>query len=36
MKTFTLLWKGIPTKPIAFNASESAVCDLSLSGRSVI
>uniref|UniRef100_A0A669AZY7 PA14 domain-containing protein n=1 Tax=Oreochromis niloticus TaxID=8128 RepID=A0A669AZY7_ORENI len=25
MKTFTLLWGGIPTKPIAFNASESEV-----------
>lgn len=26
MKTFTLLWGGIPTKPIAFNASKSEVC----------
>uniref|UniRef100_A0A3Q2VVI1 PKHD1 like 1, tandem duplicate 2 n=1 Tax=Haplochromis burtoni TaxID=8153 RepID=A0A3Q2VVI1_HAPBU len=25
MKTFTLLWGGIPTKPIAFNASKSEV-----------
>uniref|UniRef100_A0A8C2XEQ6 PKHD1 like 1, tandem duplicate 2 n=1 Tax=Cyclopterus lumpus TaxID=8103 RepID=A0A8C2XEQ6_CYCLU len=25
MKTFTLLWGGIPTKPIAFNATESEV-----------
>ncbi|XP_030597029.1 PKHD1 like 1, tandem duplicate 1 [Archocentrus centrarchus] len=25
MKTFTLLWEGIPTKPIAFNATESEV-----------
>lgn len=26
MKTFTLLWGGIPTKPIPFNASKSEVC----------
>ncbi|XP_045915057.1 PKHD1 like 1, tandem duplicate 1 [Micropterus dolomieu] len=26
MKTFTLLWGGVPTKPIAFNANESEVC----------
>ncbi|XP_056273684.1 fibrocystin-L-like [Pseudoliparis swirei] len=25
MKTFTLLWGGIPTKPLAFNATESEV-----------
>ncbi|XP_059206673.1 fibrocystin-L-like isoform X1 [Centropristis striata] len=25
METFTLLWDGIPTKPIAFNATESEV-----------
>nr|XP_046273956.1 PKHD1 like 1, tandem duplicate 1 [Scatophagus argus] len=25
MKTFTLLWAGIPTKPIAYNATESEV-----------
>ncbi|KAI3358131.1 hypothetical protein L3Q82_003134 [Scortum barcoo] len=25
MKTFTLIWGGIPTKPIAFNATESQV-----------
>lgn len=25
METFTLLWGGIPTKPIAFNATESEV-----------
>ncbi|XP_038580507.1 PKHD1 like 1, tandem duplicate 1 [Micropterus salmoides] len=25
MKTFTLLWGGVPTKPIAFNANESEV-----------
>ncbi|KAM9340526.1 fibrocystin-L-like [Symphorus nematophorus] len=25
MKTFTLLWAGVPTKPIAFNATESEV-----------
>uniref|UniRef100_A0A3B4ZUN2 PKHD1 like 1 n=1 Tax=Stegastes partitus TaxID=144197 RepID=A0A3B4ZUN2_9TELE len=27
METFTLLWAGIPTKPIAVNATESEVCD---------
>lgn len=26
MKTFTLLWGGIPTNPIPFNASKSEVC----------
>lgn len=26
METFTLLWGGIPTKPIAYNATESEVC----------
>lgn len=26
MANFTLLWEGVPTKPIAFNASESEVC----------
>lgn len=25
METFTLLWEGIPTKPIAYNATEAAV-----------
>uniref|UniRef100_A0A3Q3JRM8 Polycystic kidney and hepatic disease 1 (autosomal recessive)-like 1 n=1 Tax=Monopterus albus TaxID=43700 RepID=A0A3Q3JRM8_MONAL len=26
LKTFTLLWGGIPTKPIAFDATEDEVC----------
>uniref|UniRef100_A0A667X934 PKHD1 like 1, tandem duplicate 2 n=1 Tax=Myripristis murdjan TaxID=586833 RepID=A0A667X934_9TELE len=26
METFTLLWGGIPTEPIAFNATEAEVC----------
>lgn len=26
METFTLVWAGVPTKPIAFNATESQVC----------
>lgn len=26
METFTLLWAGVATKPIAFNATESEVC----------
>lgn len=26
MSTFTLLWAGVSTKPITFNASESEVC----------
>uniref|UniRef100_A0A8D0AJK6 PKHD1 like 1 n=1 Tax=Sander lucioperca TaxID=283035 RepID=A0A8D0AJK6_SANLU len=30
MKTFTLLWGGIPTKPITFNATESEVGCVSL------
>uniref|UniRef100_A0A3P8VH65 PKHD1 like 1, tandem duplicate 2 n=1 Tax=Cynoglossus semilaevis TaxID=244447 RepID=A0A3P8VH65_CYNSE len=27
METFTLLWEGIPTEPLAFNASEAQVSD---------
>lgn len=30
MQTFTLLWAGIPTKPIAFNATESEVCGVKM------
>lgn len=26
MATFTLLWAGVSTKPIAFNATQSEVC----------
>lgn len=26
LATFTLLWAGVPTKPIAFNATEAKVC----------
>lgn len=26
LATFTLLWAGVPTKPITFNATESEVC----------
>lgn len=26
METFTLLWGGVPTKPIAYNASKTEVC----------
>lgn len=28
METFTLLWGGIPTKPIPFNETEAKVCNV--------
>lgn len=31
MATFTLLWGGVPTKPIAFNATEVQVCSRKVS-----
>lgn len=33
METFTLLWGGIPTKPITFNATASEVCCAKMSFR---
>uniref|UniRef100_A0A8C4EZ61 PKHD1 like 1, tandem duplicate 2 n=1 Tax=Dicentrarchus labrax TaxID=13489 RepID=A0A8C4EZ61_DICLA len=36
MKTFTLVWGGIPTKPITFNATESEVCCVKLKSLFVL